>query len=209
MRDVPDAQFGERLDRRDVPHRLEPAIEVAFHAVLECNRTVGVAPFPLIEPRAHIPVEKVVGGLWRQHTRNVGRIDDFGTARLEQGNDFCHRGALCVAQPATCIGAAPGSHAVVKERAWYADTRAFECRAVEESCVVTISRWRTQLGRGIVCIRRGTFHRAQHDRCVGHGTSHWAWRILISRDRNYTIPAHASDRRLDADEKILLRRRKH
>ena len=104
------------------------------------------------------------------------------------------------------VGDRVGRRAVAEQpRAHDADARALQPVRIEERRVVAERPARARLRRRVVGVGAG--HRAEDGDRVGDGARHRAGGVLGVRDRHDARAAEQADGRLDADERVVVRRR--
>ena len=116
--------------------------------------------------------------------------------------------APCVFMSAIAASAsAIGGRAVAEQPiAHDADARAFQAVGVERRRVVALRPSR-RVAVVAASLAIGAGHRAEQRRGVGDGARHRARRVLAVRDRDDAAAADQAERRLDADERVDVRRR--
>src|SRR6185369_3834933 len=97
--------------------RLQPAVEVALHPVLQHNRAVLVLALRVVGARAAIPAQEVVLRILIDDARNVRGIDDDRALGLEDGNGVVHR-LLLIGIQAVAAASTPTSASSPIGRLW-------------------------------------------------------------------------------------------
>src|SRR5262249_32548743 len=146
------------------------------------------------------PTKVTPVGISRNDSRNVRRIDDFGTVLLQDGDRLFHQRRLIGVETAP-LRACLGRESLIEKRARDPYTGTLQRSWLEKLRVVVFRNAPALRGRRIVRID-GTFEDAKKNRGIRDRSRHRSGRVLIRGDRYHTIPADTTDGRLDGCQHV-------
>ncbi len=156
-------------------------------------------------PGTYSPSKQVACRIGIEHGGQICRVDDDRTLRFQGFNGFFEQRELSRVESSPRVSRAGHGVGLNETRPRDADSGATQAAGVKVCGVVAVARRVTSTGGRIVRVWFGALKHPEENGGIGDAPRHRSCRVLVRSDRNDPVAADASQRRLDADQHVLVR----